>query len=373
MTSNKIRVLVVDDSAVIREMVSDFIAATSDIEVAGTAADGEEALTVFDQVRPDLVTLDIQMPKMDGLQTLDAMLRRRPVPVIMVSSQTRLGADITLEALDRGALDYVAKPDGLHNAQECLRDGLLGKIRSLSGTDVRLVLDIRKKRAQRRAARKAQRAAGKVKPTTPGIAETDLADKLIAIGISTGGPPALAALFESIYPPTPPIVVVQHMPRDFTGAFALRLDSLSPLSIKEAETGDELLPNCAYVAPGARHITVRKAGAVGKILLRDGDPVSGHRPSADVLMQSAARTYGDRCLGVIMTGMGRDGCDGCAAIRAEGGFVLGQDEKSSEVYGMNRVAFSRGHVDRQFSLDEVVGTLTVQIKRLWGKTLAPSA
>jgi len=193
----------------------------------------------------------------------------------------------------------------------------------------------------------------------------ELADKCIALGVSTGGPPALRTLLESLRPPVPPMVVVQHMPRHFTGPLAWRLNALSQLAVKEAEEGDRLQPNLVLIAPGGLHLELRPAGDSARVALRDGSPVSSHKPSVDVMMKSAAAIFGPRCLGVIMTGMGRDGSDGCRAIRTAGGYVLGQDEASSDVYGMNKVAYFEGNVDRQFSLAEAAGTLTLQVKRLW--------
>ncbi len=368
--SGKTRVMVVDDSALIRQIIIDYISATDDLEVTGIATDGQHALAIFDEARPDVVTLDIQMPKMDGLETLDALLARRPLPVVMVSSQTRLGADITLEALERGAIDYVAKPDGARNADTALRDELLRKIRSVAGTDMKRILEIRKNRAARRRERREAGPAFKSSGSSPiSITAPDLADKCIALGISTGGPPALTLLFENLVPPLPPIVIVQHMPQHFTKQFAERLNSISRLNVKEAATGDMLEPNCAYVAQGGQHLEIRKQGRSGKLLVRDGDVVSGHRPSVDVMMKSAAIVFGVRCLGVIMTGMGRDGSDGCQAIRTAGGYVLGQNEATSDVYGMNKVAFNEGNVDRQFGLDESPGTIMQQVKRMWSAAL----
>jgi two-component system chemotaxis response regulator CheB len=362
MSARSIRVFVVDDSAVIRQIICDHVSAAPGMEVAGTAGDGQQALDLLDVLDPDVVTLDIQMPRLDGLATLDAILARRPLPVIMVSSLTRLGADITLDALDRGALDYVAKPDGGANAASALGDELLRKIRSAAGTDVRRILEIRRERKRRRA----EQAASE--PPRKNLAEdgsAELADKCIAIGISTGGPPALGSLFENVRPPMPPIVVVQHMPAQFTRPLAWRLDALSRLSIQEAQNGDLLQPNHVLIAPGGRHLALRPAGRTGKVELSDGPPVSGHRPSVDVMMQSAAALFGSRCLGVIMTGMGRDGADGCKAIRHSGGYVLGQDQSSSDVYGMNKVAHVEGNVDRQFSLEQAAQVITLQVKRLW--------
>ncbi len=362
MATKSIRVLVVDDSALMREMICDGIAQTPGMEVAGHASDGEKALTALERLTPDVVTLDIQMPNRDGLSTLDEILARRPVPVVMVSSLTRLGADTTLDALDRGAIDYVAKPNSTEEARRVFQKELPRKIRSAARTDVQRILAIRRARKQRRQEQRLRPPAPK-RIADAGLSE--LADKCIALGVSTGGPPALRSLFESLRPPMPPIVVVQHMPPHFTGPLAWRLDALSQLAVKEAEDGDVLRPNLALIAPGGIHLELRRAGHSARVVLRDGPQVSSHKPSVDVMMNSAAAVFGPRCLGVIMTGMGRDGSDGCGAIRMAGGYVLGQDEASSDVYGMNKVAYKEGNVDRQFSLAEAAGTLALQVKRLW--------
>jgi two-component system chemotaxis response regulator CheB len=199
---------------------------------------------------------------------------------------------------------------------------------------------------------------------------SELAAKCVAIGISTGGPPALAQLFETLRLPMPPIVVVQHMPPSFTKPLAWRLDSLSDLSIKEAAQGDVLEPNHVLVAPGGKHLQVRRLGGAVKVVIRDGPVVSGHKPSVDVMMNSVAEAFGTGCLGVIMTGMGRDGADGCRAIRAAGGYVIGQDESTSDVYGMNKVAYVEGNVDRQFALDEAAAVIAHQVRRLRGALTA---
>lgn len=355
----EIRVLVVDDSAVVRAIIADSIAATPGMKVVGTAGDGQKALEILDAVHPDVITLDVQMPRMDGLATLEAILARRPVPVVMVSSLTKLGANITLEALDRGAVDYLAKPDYGAETKAALRDDLPRKIRAAAGTDVRRILRIRQDRKQRRAAGTGPRPTAKPESTPTA---SDLADKCIAIGISTGGPPALATLFESLRPPMPPIVVVQHMPPSFTKPLAWRLDSLSELSIREAAHGDTLEPNHVLIAPGGKHLQVRRLGTAVKAVVCDGEPVSGHKPSVDVLMHSVAAAFGKDCLGVIMTGMGHDGAAGCGAIRAAGGCVLGQDEDSSDVYGMNKVAYVQGNVDRQFALREAAAAITRYVR-----------
>ncbi len=357
-----IRVLVVDDSAVVRSVIADSISSTAGMTVVGTAADGEEALQLLESLRPDVITLDIQMPKLDGLATLDAILIRRPTPVIMVSSLTKLGAQITLDALDRGAIDYLAKPDYGAKTKMALREELPRKIRAAAGSDVRRILSIRSERKERRP----RTITVTPERTRQGNHDAQrLADKCIVIGISTGGPPALAQLFESWRPPVPPIVIVQHMPPGFTNSLAWRLNSLSEIAVAEGEGGEQLKPNEAILAPGGRHMVVRRVGGTVMTEIQDGPNESGHKPSVDVLMRSVAQTYGKNCLGVIMTGMGRDGSAGCGSIRAHGGFVLGQDEATSDVYGMNKVAFVEGHVDRQFPLAQAAQILSRECHKRW--------
>jgi len=367
MTRRPIRVLVVDDSAVVRAMICDAIAATADLEVVGTAVDGCQALNVFRSTQPDVVTLDIRMPIMDGLEALDALLAMRPVPVIMVSALTQLGAQITLEALDRGAIEYVAKPERGLASQTVLQEELIDKIRHVAGADVRRILRIRRDR--KRISKPFWEKRHVPKTVTSDIPR-DFADKCVVIGVSTGGPPALATLFESLAPPMPPIVVVQHMPPHFIRPLAARLDSLSKLSVKEAAPGDVLVPNRAFIAQGAKHLLVRRHEGEATLLLRDGEPVNSHKPSIDVTMRSIAETFPGRCLGVIMTGMGSDGADGCEAIRAAGGYVLGQDEASSDIYGMNKVAYERGNVDQQFALADAGRVITRQVQLLWSANFA---
>jgi two-component system chemotaxis response regulator CheB len=379
MATEEIRVLVVDDSAVIRSLIADSIAATPGMKVVGAAEDGRRALEMLDAVFPDVITLDIQMPHMDGLATLDAILARRCIPVIMVSSMTKLGAEITLDALSRGAVDYLAKPDYGTKTRAALQNELPRKIRIAAGCDVQRILEIRRDQRLRIAERAAGRGSDPASPkpasgrptaadasggSAAPVLPCDLAGKCIAIGISTGGPPALAQLFAALRPPLPPIVVVQHMPPSFTKPLAWRLDSLSDLSIKEAAPGDVLQPNQVLIAPGGKHLQLRRLGNVVKAVICDGPAVSGHKPSVDVMMQSVVEAFGAACLGVIMTGMGRDGADGCRAIRAAGGYVLGQDGATSDVYGMNKVAYIEGNVDSQFALNDAAAVISYQARRL---------
>lgn len=355
MTKQKTRVLIVDDSPLLRAMIADAIAGTADLEVAGQAADGQEGLEKFAALQPDVVTLDIQMPKRNGLDTLQQLLVQKPVPVLMCSSLTTFGAEITLTALEQGALDYVAKPEAGRTGNEVFCEELIRKVRLLAHANVTKILEVRKQRRQNRAPRNPASALNDALAMQTNVA--DCGGKLIAIGISTGGPPALHSIFENLRAPLPPIVIVQHMPPHFTKSLAGRLDRLGPIRCKEAEAGDVLQPNHAYLAPGGLHLRVERGPTGPRLNVSYSEPVSGHRPSVDVLMISAAEMFGTGCVGVIMTGMGRDGVEGCRAIRVAGGYVIGQDEESSDVYGMNRVAFEAGYVDEQFALDDGASTI----------------
>ncbi len=360
MPNKHYRVMVVDDSALMCEMISDLINGHPQLEVVGCASDGKQALEKLDEFNPDVITLDVQMPRMDGLQTLDGILERRPVPTIMVSALTQRAADVTLDSLQRGAMDYVAKPESVRDATGNWGNELLQKILNIAGADVQRILRIRKSKQ----ARQAESSKTKSIAAAP-VSQTPAAylDCCIALGISTGGPPALSHTFESLQTPLPPLVVVQHMPAQFTGPFAQRLNLNSRLNVKEAATGDVLQPNHAYVAPGGKHLSMRRSGGKVTLVVKDGDPVSGHKPSVDVMMRSAVECYRSRVLGIIMTGMGHDGSEGCGAIRKAGGYTLGQDEATSDVYGMNKVAFVSGNIDKQFPLDSLPGLILTQCRR----------
>lgn len=359
--AKKTRVLIVDDSPLLRAMIADAIAKTTDLVAVGQASDGQEGLEKFIALQPDVVTLDIQMPKRNGLDTLQQMLVNKPVPVLMCSSLTTFGAEITLTALEQGALDYVAKPEAGRAGNELFCDELIRKIRLIAHANVTKILAVRKQRRQNRMPRNAPVALNEAHPMQTNL--VDCGSRLIAIGISTGGPPALHSIFEHLHAPLPPIVIVQHMPPHFTKSLAGRLDRLGPIRCKEAEAGDVLQPNHAYLAPGGLHMRVERGPTGPRLNVFFSEIVSGHRPSIDVLMTSAADVFGAGCLGLIMTGMGRDGVEGCRAIRVAGGYILGQDEETSDVYGMNRVAFEAGYVDEQFALEDGASAIMTHAMR----------
>ena len=253
------------------------------------------------------------------------------------------------------------KPGSDASSRAAFREDLLRATRASVGIDVRRMLAIRRERKSRKHRPSCLTSTAK----RLGDAGTDgLSEICVAIGVSTGGPSALTMLFGALRPPMPPIVVVQHMPLHFTGPLATRLDALAELSVKEAAADDVLRPNQVLIAPAGCHFRLRRGAEVVRVALGEGPPVSGHKPSVDVMMASVAKQFGPRCLGLIMTGMGRDGVDGCAAIRAAGGFVLGQNEATSDVYGMNKAAFVAGHIDRQFALDDAATVVSMEVKRL---------
>lgn len=364
MTARDIRVMIVDDSAVLRVVIANAVADTPGMMVAGTAADGVQALKILDAVHPDVITLDVQMPNMDGLTTLDAIFKKRPTPVIMVSSMTSRGAGCTLDAMERGALDYLTKPDYGPKTKDAIRIKLPQMIRAAAGTDVRRLLEQRRVHQKTIAAQPAPKLKSLAERSTEATPSV-LASKCIAIGISTGGPPALTTLFQMLKPPMPPIVIVQHMPAGMTQPLAWRLNSLSPLSIMEATNRNYLLPNQVLMAPGGRHLKLLRFGGKVRAMIANDPPVSSHKPSIDVLMKCVVNCFGSDCLGLIMTGMGKDGSNGCGFIRKAGGYVLGQNEATSQVYGMNKVAKESGHVDKEFALHDVARVITNHVQQAW--------
>jgi len=330
--TEKIRVLIVDDSALMRKLLTTVLSADSEIEVVGSAPDPYVARDQIKALNPDVVTLDIEMPHMNGIDFLRKIMELRPTPVVMISTLTQAGAEITLEALEIGAVDFVAKP-GDSEAVLHLGGELIPKIKAAAHARLRL---------RRRSAAPARPS---VRPSLPGPS-----DKIIAIGASTGGVEALKALLMELPADVPPIVITQHMPERFTGAFARRLDSECPMRVCEAEHNQIIEHGKAYIAPGGHHLEIDRRGATLRCVLNDGPLVSGHRPSVDVLFHSVAKTVAPRAVGVILTGMGRDGADGLLAMRKAGCPTLGQDESTALVYGMPRVAFEIGAVGRQYPL-----------------------
>jgi two-component system chemotaxis response regulator CheB len=329
-----IRVLVVDDSATMRSLITAALLRDSAIEVVGQAADPLEAREKIKALQPDVLTLDVEMPNMNGLDFLERLMRLRPMPVVMVSTLTTRGAAATLEALELGAVDCVAKPSF---GGACGFDDLADKVRAAASARVR----------------PSGLTPAPVAAPISGPYESD--GRVLAIGASTGGVEALISILSRLPANAPPTVITQHMPATFTRSFAERLDRLSPMRVREAAEGAVLAPGHAYVAPGGEaHLQISGSGPGSwRCRIRPGDPVNGHRPSVDVLFESVAKTCGARALGVILTGMGRDGAQGLKTLRQGGASTLGQDEPSCVVYGMPKAAFEGGAVEKQASLQRL--------------------
>jgi two-component system chemotaxis response regulator CheB len=324
-----VRVLIVDDSASMRAMLHRILAADPEIAVVGQAPEPHAARTMIKELNPDVVTLDIEMPGMDGLSFLERIMRLRPMPVIMCSTLTARGAEVTIEALRLGAVDCIAKPAG--NPLEIQRDAAL--LRKMV------------KAAARSSVRQGPATMTPVAAARPG----NQRDMVIAIGASTGGVEALFSLVGTLPPDCPPVLVVQHMPAAFTHGFAARLDRESRVTVVEAEDGAPIRRGTVYIAPGGKAHMTLKGGTDGHIRLQPSDPVGGHRPSVDMLFRSVA-PLGTAAVGVILTGMGSDGADGLLAMRDAGARTFGQSQASCVVYGMPRAAFELGAVEKELGL-----------------------
>jgi len=339
-TNAPVRVLIVDDSAVMRQLLSTLLSTDPEIEVVGTAPDPHVARERIKALDPDVVTLDIEMPRMDGLTFLRKIMALRPTPVVMISTLTQAGAEATIEALEIGAVDFIAKPT--HDVANALSD-LAGELR----TKIKAAA-----RSRVRARSDGRRAAPVRRP--PLNRQTD---KVVVVGASTGGVEALRTLLGALPPDCPPVLVTQHMPARFTPAFARRLDLECPMRVCEATHKQRIETGHVYIAPGSHHLELRRSAGHLVCSLNDGEPVSGHRPSVDVLFRSAARCVGAMAIGVILTGMGKDGAEGMLELRKANGVTLGQDEASSLIYGMPRVAFERGGVARQCALNDMADAI----------------
>jgi two-component system chemotaxis response regulator CheB len=373
--ADEVSVLIVDDSALMRNLIGHMVDATPGLVIGDKAMNGIFALQKLPRINPDAIVLDLEMPEMNGIEFLKERKNRGiTIPVIILSSIARRGAEITMEALALGASDFIMKPSGsvsedLGSVKDSLTNLLLAygsKYRRAQGKTVLSPGEYPKKPEAPVAD-----AAHPVKPynifappapVTPKTPPTPLRKpgktEIIAIGISTGGPDALRIVFANIDKDlTVPIVVVQHMPPGFTNEFAKSLDRLCPLEVKEAEEGDLIRPGRILIAQGNKHLEVERKSLAAIAHLSDAPPMSGHRPSADVLFASVAKAYGNHALGVIMTGMGRDGAENLGAIYQEGGMTLGQDETSAVVYGMPRVAYELGHVMEQVSLQNMASRI----------------
>jgi two-component system chemotaxis response regulator CheB len=336
-----IRVLVVDDSALMRKLIPQMLAADESIEVVGTAMDGSFCLKKIEELKPGVVTLDLEMPGMNGIDALKEIMRRQPLPVIVFSSHSTEGASVTMKALGLGAFDFVPKPrDAAAHMAETARE-LIAKVKAAAECKLK------------------PRMLSGVPPKPEKLPVSAAApNKVVAIGVSTGGPQALEYVLSQLPGDFPgAITVVQHMPEGFTDMFARRLDEVCPLRVKEAQSGDILQPGRVLICPGNRHMKVRRLPRADVVALSDEPRVNGHRPSADVLLRSVAEQFKAQAVGVLMTGMGDDGAEGLGAVKREGGMTLAQSEESCVVYGMPKAAIERGYAIRVIGLDIIGATL----------------
>jgi two-component system chemotaxis response regulator CheB len=330
-----IRVLIVDDSATARAVLADILGSDPMIEVVATASDAYIARDKIVELKPDVICLDVEMPRMDGITFLKRLMHYMPTPVIMVSSLTQAGAKTTLEALESGAVDFVPKPHShIYDGKDEMREELIAKIKIAAKVRVK------------------QRILGNVQQAnTTSLAETT--NKILAIGASTGGTEALKEVLMGLPRNAPGTVIVQHMPVKFIGPFAERLNAMCAMEVREARNGDSITPGLVLIAPGDYHMVVRRSGARYYVEIGSGDKVSGHRPSADILLNSVAKIAGSNAIGVILTGMGGDGARGLMAMRDAGARTIGQDEVSCIVYGMPKVAYELGAVEKQLPLSKI--------------------
>jgi two-component system, chemotaxis family, protein-glutamate methylesterase/glutaminase len=340
----KVRVLVVDDSALMRKLIPEMLEADPSIEVVGTAMDGTFCLKKIEELQPNVVTLDLQMPGMNGIDTLKEIMRRHPLPVIVVSSHSTEGASVTLKALGLGAFDFVAKPRDASTHMAETATELIAKIKAAAGGKV---------------VRPGSLRGAPASPEKISVAKSSPPpSKLVAIGISTGGPQALEFLLAQLPPDFPgTIVVVQHMPEGFTEMFARRLDEVCSLRVKEAQSGDLLQAGRVLICPGSRHMKVKRLAMGDVVVLNDDARVNGHRPSVDVLFHSVAEEFGSQAVAALMTGMGDDGAEGLGAVKKAGGMTIAQSEESCVVFGMPKAAIERGYATRVVALDVLSATL----------------
>lgn len=340
------RVLIVDDSALVRQILTEVLSRDPGIEVVGTASDAHVAREKIKSLNPDVITLDVEMPKMDGITFLRNLMRLRPMPVVMVSSLTERGADVTLDALALGAVDYMPKPK--IDLAATLRDygnELIEKVKTAARARVRALDPARPVPGG---------AASRVRSVSRPLQTTD---RIIAIGASTGGTEALREVLTNLPPDAPGVVIAQHMPQAFNGAFIKRMDTLCAMTVCEAQDGQHILPGHVYISPGDRHLMVVRDGARYMCRIDDGTPVNRHKPSVDVLFRSVAQNVGRNAIGVLLTGMGKDGARGLKEMREAGSHTIAQDEATSVVWGMPGEAVAIGAAQRVLPLHEIAPNL----------------
>jgi two-component system chemotaxis response regulator CheB len=340
MSSKKIKVLIVDDSALMRKLLTSMLRRSAALEVVGAAPNPLVARDMIKALQPDVITLDVEMPKMDGISFLEKIMTLRPTPVVMVSSLTQKGADVTMQALEMGAVDFVAKPAiDIESNMVYLADELIAKVKLAAVTRVKAV---RPRAAQ---------------TNTVAKVSFDTTETIVAIGASTGGVEVLGRIIAEMPPNAPATLVTQHMPPKFTKNFADRLNSFCSVNVQEAQDGRRVVPGKVFIAPGGRHLTLVRSGADYVCKLSDGPPVCGHKPSVDVMFESVANACGASAIGVILTGMGKDGAHGLLSMREAGASTFGQDEATSLVYGMPKAAWEMDAVERQLPDSKILSAI----------------
>jgi len=350
---SKIKVFVVDDSAVVRQVMTEVLSGDSGIEVIGSAPDPIFAMQKMKENWPDVITLDIEMPRMDGITFLKMIMEERPTPVVICSTLTEKGAETTLQALSAGAVSIVTKP------KSSLRDFLKDSAAELIG-EVKAAAASHPKTLQHKKSTQVTSASDLSDQIKPSSSLSQTTQRVVAIGASTGGTQALEEILCALPRLSPGVVIVQHMPERITTAFAKRLNGLCEIEVREAESGDRVVAGTALIAPGGKHLVLKRSGAQYHVDVIDGPLVNRHKPSVDVLFRSVAKYAGSNALGIILTGMGDDGSAGLLEMREAGAHTVGQDEESSIVYGMPKEAFKRGAVQKQLPLSQMAAEIQRQ-------------
>ena len=349
----KTKVLVIDDSALIRQLLSEILSSDPNIEVVGAAPDPLIAREKIKLLNPDVLTLDVEMPKMDGIAFLKNLMRLRPMPVVMVSSLTEQGADVTLEALEVGAVDFLTKPKiDLSHSLQSYSEEIIAKVKAAAGARVRAYND-----ASSPGNVPPKLSADVVLAKKNAMTHLRTTDRIIAVGASTGGTEAIKEILMRMPAESPGMMITQHIPQEFSKPFANRMNSVSAMTVCEAQDGQQIVTGHAYIAPGGRHLYVERSGARYLCRLSDGLPVNRHRPSVDVLFRSVAQNVGFNSIGVILTGMGDDGAGGLKEMQEAGAQTIAQDEKTSVVWGMPGEAVKRGAADKILPLERIADAL----------------
>lgn len=361
--SKKIRVIVVDDSALVRSLLAEIINRQPDMECIGTANDPLIAREMIRELNPDVITLDVEMPRMDGIDFLGRLMRLRPMPVVMISTLTERGAEVTMKALELGAVDFVSKPRvGLTNGLNELATQIVDKIRVAAVAQVRRGQPLLPKAAGVSGAAGAAGAAVASASSSMGLLGRLSTEKLIFIGASTGGTEAIKEILVHMPADSPAIVITQHMPPGFTTSFAARLNSLCQITVKEASHGERILPGHAYIAPGGKQFSIGRSGANYIAVVDDGPAVNRHKPSVEVLFKTAASVVGRNAYGIMLTGMGNDGAAAMREMKNAGSYNYVQDEASCIVFGMPREAIAHGAADEVLPLTQIAPALVAKLR-----------